>query len=153
MDFKLFGDDGDKVVMPTETGLALAKEQEQYKTSSVDAEITQDKVGILKISEDMTIAESNYVIDLTSQTSISAFQSRALKSLKSDLAADTTIYLYTAKGLISIGKGNSFKLARMMPLLVGNVLDDSVKVYKDYKKGAKLNQVTRVDITKLSLNL
>lgn len=153
MDAGLFKDAGKVVMMPSMTEESVMEEQEKLKTRSIDEEISGDTVGILRISEDMQVAERNYVIDLTNQESLTEFQSRALKALRSIENPDTVIYLYTAKGLISIGKGDSLKLVKTIPLLTDNILDDGVKIYKDYKKGAKLREVRGTDITQLRLNL
>ena len=81
------------------------------------------------------------------------FKTEALKGLVSFDRKDVTLYLYKKNKLIEFGKGDSYELDRIIPLMVQYVFDEDTKVYKDYtrEKGAIL--VKDVDITKLRLNL
>ena len=149
---KLVADSGDNAVMPN-----ISKEQEEQGKALISPDITgiiaQKVVQTLIVPESVDIDPRNYVFDFSECESISVFKKEALKGLVSFDRKDVTLYLYKKNKLIEFGKGDSYELDRIIPLMVQYVFDEDTKVYKDYtrEKGAIL--VKDVDITKLRLNL
>lgn len=148
---KLFNDNGE-ITLPN-ISQADADKSASLISDDINDIITQETVKTLILPESQVIDEKNYVFDFSESESISVFKKEALKGLVSFDRKDVTLYLYKKNKLVEFGKGDSYELDRIIPLMVEHILDEGTKVYKDYKRGEKPKIVEQVDITKLRLNL
>lgn len=146
----LFSDDGNTVVLPSESNLDTT---EDLISKDIGDAILGDIVKTIIIPEGTEIADNNYIFDFTELSLINSIQRETLKSLIS-LEGDVVLYLYKKEsGLISFGMGEKFKLEQMVPLVKHHVFDNKIRVYKNFKIGEALDEVTTRDITKMRLHL
>ena len=146
---KLFKDDGDVVALPSQDLQA----DDTLMKDDLDRKIMGEVVKVLDIPEDVDIEDENYIFDFGEVGIINVMQKNALTAL---LSKEGTIrlYLYNKKnGLFAFGYGEKYKLEKIIPILRRNVLDDGVKIYKNYRIGEKPIEVKDRDITKMRLNL
>lgn len=147
---KLFGTSGDDIVMPSVD--ASESVSDSLRSDSIASAITGERVKTLIIPENTSIDEVNYVFDFSETETVSVFQKEALKALAST-NGDTSLYLYKKSGLVKFGKGISYNLERIIPLVRAHVFSNEIKVYKNFMPGEPVNEVENRDITKLRLNL
>lgn len=148
-DIKLFKNEGDVVALPSQD----LKVDETLMKDDLDNKIMGQVVKVLDIPEDTEIEDENYIFDFGEVGIINVMQKKALTALISK-DGDIRLYLYNKKnGLFAFGYGEKYKLEKIIPILRRNVLDDEVKVYKNYKIGERPVEVKDRDITKMRLNL
>lgn len=149
---QLFEDDSNTVQMPSIPQVVSKEEANNIEVKGItDKDLSGDEVSVVRVPT-ANVENKNYVIDLSQHDSITEFQARALSSLRSK-NGDVTIYLKTSKAMVSIGKGESNFLSRILPLMMSHVLTEPVVIYKDFVAGAEPHVVERKDVTQMRLNL
>lgn len=152
LNIELFEDDGSTIKMPS-ISPTLTDEQSQLISDDISHAIDGDEVKTLILPEDNDIAEKNFIFDFSDIETISQSQTEAIKALLS-IDGDIQLYLYRKQtGLTYFGSGNKYTLERIIPLIRTHVFEDGIRVYKDFKRGNKVEEVTSRDITKMRLHL
>lgn len=149
----LFSDDGMRVALPKVSDEEVQKQQ-GLMTEDISEIISAETISPLRIKEGILDAE-NYVFDYSRVQTVSIFEKNVLKSILDAENGDISIYLYNRNDKLSyIGKGERYRLARILPLLKNNVFSDELNILKDYVAGSSdVQLVTSKDITKLRLKL
>lgn len=155
---QLFKHDQSVVSMPTVTEEEVQKQNEELDSQDITGAISGKKIKTLLLPEESIISEINYIFDFSEVANISPFKKEALKSLvvpkdKEDENTIVSLYLYKKNGLVEFGRGDRYVLERLMPLIKVHVFGDEIKIYKNFKRGKPLEEVSGRDITKLRLNL
>ena len=149
----LFSDDGMRVALPKVSDEEVQKQQ-GLMTEDISEIISAETISPLRIKEGILDTE-NYVFDYSRVQTVSIFEKNVLKSILDAENGDISIYLYNRNDKLSyIGKGERYRLARILPLLKNNVFSAELNILKDYVAGSSdVQLVTSKDITKLRLKL
>ena len=152
--FSLFKDNSNVVAMPTVTE-ETAQEQSKLASQDISGMLKEHTVKTLLLPEDTVIAKDNYIFDFSADPSVDIFQKAAIKSLlaRHQEQGDISLYLYNKKGLVYIGKGDSQIVDGVIPIMVNFILNEDVKVYKNFSRGNAPEEVKALDITTMRLNL
>lgn len=150
----LFSDDGKHVIIPNISDDEVLR-QSALISKDLGNSISEKVIDPLNIKEGTHIDTENYVFDYSRVQNINIFEKNVLKSLLNKESGNVSLYLYNKSGKLSyIGKGERYTLARILPLLKGNVFSEELNILKDYVIGdSNIQLVNSKDITKLRLKL